>query len=128
MSTPEGKLRDKAMKWLRSLPDTYVRKISDSVNVGYPDIDGCYKGRAFYFELKTKVGRLTDRQDYELKKIRAAGGRAIVVTSLEEIQNYMVMWFAIDEIYCASIRPKAEKRSFHKGSLPATEINSSGSS
>lgn len=105
MSTPEGKLRDNSMRWLRSLPDTYVRKISDNVNVGYPDIDGCHKGFAFYFELKTKVGRLTDRQAYEITRIQAAGGKAAVVTSLEEIQQYMMIWFSIDEL----IRPKVRR-------------------
>jgi len=95
LATPEGKLRDKAMKYLRSIPDNYVRKISDSCNVGYPDIDGCYLGLAYYFELKSENGRLSKRQKYEIGKIQKAGGRAAVVSSLEQIKLWMFVWFGL---------------------------------
>ena len=83
------------MKWLRKLPDTCVWKITDMNNVGFPDITGVHRGMAFFFEVKQPKGRTTPKQSYEIERIRAAGGRAHVVYSLENVKNAMAVWFGL---------------------------------
>lgn len=50
---------------------------------GLPDIIGVYQGRFFGLEVKTSIGRVSPRQRRVLKEIRAAGGTACVIRSIE---------------------------------------------
>jgi len=54
---------------------------------GTPDIVGCFRGRFFGFEVKSPQARrgLTAEQARELEAIRAAGGIAAEVRSLEDV-------------------------------------------
>jgi hypothetical protein len=54
---------------------------------GIPDIVACLRGRFVAFEVKTESGRLTELQRITLAKIRAAGGVAAKVTSLDEVRQ-----------------------------------------
>lgn len=58
---------------------------------GLPDILGCYSGFFFGLEVKMPGKRhtLTKRQDVVLEKIRAAGGKAGVVTSVQEAFDFV---------------------------------------
>ena len=51
---------------------------------GIPDIICCYRGRFIGFEVKTDVGEPTKLQLSAIRKIKAAGGNALVVRSVEE--------------------------------------------
>ena len=51
---------------------------------GIPDIIVCYKGRFITFEVKTEVGKTTVLQAVTHNRIRAAGGIAEVVRSVED--------------------------------------------
>ena len=53
---------------------------------GIPDIIACIDGRFYAFEVKQPSGRLTRLQEVTLEKIRAAGGVAVKVTSVEEVK------------------------------------------
>ena len=57
---------------------------------GLPDIVCCLDGRFFAFEVKTPSGQLTKLQEHTLERIRAAGGRAFVVRSVEDVDT--VLW------------------------------------
>lgn len=108
--TPEGKISSKIMGWLRSVPKMVAWKISDLNNVGFPDIAGVYEGKAFFFEVKSKDGRATRKQIYEMNRIINAGGRAAIVRSLETAQLIFINWFGLDPIFCESIGPKKSNK------------------
>lgn len=53
---------------------------------GLPDITGCLKdGRAFWIEVKTPAGRLSDHQVRFIKNIQDAGGIAFVARSVDDV-------------------------------------------
>lgn len=54
---------------------------------GIPDIICCMDGRFFAFEVKNENGKATKLQEATLRKIRAAGGTAAVVRSVEEVEH-----------------------------------------
>jgi hypothetical protein len=85
-------------KWLKTLPDTLAWKVTDHNNVGFPDIVGCHKGYAFFFEVKTLSGRATDKQLYEGSRIISVGGRFAIVTSLDYAKAFMDAWFLVDGV------------------------------
>lgn len=58
---------------------------------GLPDIIGCYGGWFVGLEVKLpgKEHTLTERQTHALKKIRQAGGKAKMVTSISEAMDFV---------------------------------------
>ncbi len=57
---------------------------------GLPDIVCCLCGRFFAFEVKTTTGQLTNLQEHTIERIQAAGGRAFVVRSVEDVDA--ILW------------------------------------
>jgi len=82
----EKTLQTKIIKYLESC-GAYVRKISIANRNGTPDILGCLNGKFFGIEVKGEGNRVTQLQDYNLKKIEAAGGSAIVARTMEDVFN-----------------------------------------
>lgn len=82
----------------RAYPEVFLVKISDLSHAGLPDDLGCLGGIFFSMEVKTAKGRTTKIQDYTIEKIRAAGGMAEVVRSVEEALQFM-----------AKVKQKAER-------------------
>lgn len=56
---------------------------------GLPDIIICYKGKFLALEVKRPGGKLTKLQEKTIKDIKAAGGKAYIVTSVEEVREIM---------------------------------------
>jgi hypothetical protein len=58
---------------------------------GLPDIIGCYGGWFIGLEVKMpgKEHTLTERQAHALKKIKEAGGKAKMVTSVSEAMDFV---------------------------------------
>lgn len=54
---------------------------------GIPDIIACIDGRFYAFEVKQPSGRLTRLQEVALERIRAAGGAAYMVTSVNDVKD-----------------------------------------
>lgn len=77
----ESDLKRKLFKLLNTRKDIYVRKLSDKYHAGILDCFICYQGRAIWCELKVLPNKLTPLQADEIKKIRAAGGNAVVIAS-----------------------------------------------
>jgi len=54
---------------------------------GCPDILGIYKGRMLGIEVKTKSGKLTERQERFIEWINFEGGIAFVAKSVEDVME-----------------------------------------
>lgn len=65
---------------------------SPFIRGGIPDILACCRGMFIAIEVKTKRGRVTEKQAMEIEAIREAGGRATVAYGFEEAKKF------IDEI------------------------------
>jgi Holliday junction resolvase len=52
---------------------------------GIPDIVGCHRGEFFAFEAKVPPNTASRQQLREGDKIKAAGGRAIIVTDVSQV-------------------------------------------
>lgn len=73
-------LREMGAKAVKIHVDGYTEE-------GTPDILGCYRGRAFAFEVKNEIGEVSAKQAYELRKWAAAGAVTAVIRSpIEAIQ------------------------------------------
>lgn len=85
---PESVLVEKIVKALREQDKSYWVKIHGGMYqaIGLPDIVGCYKGRFVAIEVKIpgKENTLTERQKLILKRIKKAGGRSGMATTIEE--------------------------------------------
>lgn len=58
---------------------------------GLPDIIGCYKGRFYGIEVKVpgKEHELRPLQKYWIKRITDAGGKATMLTTVEEADRFV---------------------------------------
>jgi penicillin-binding protein-related factor A (putative recombinase) len=69
----------------------YVTHADGYTEVGIPDIVGCYHGKFVAFEVKLpgKQHTLKPWQARMLEKINANGGKAMMVTSVDEAMNFI---------------------------------------
>ena len=76
------------LRYLKQRPRCFAWKTHGGMygTAGIPDIIACMNGRFYAFEVKQPGGRLTRLQEVTLEKIRAAGGVAVKVTSVEEVK------------------------------------------
>lgn len=76
------------MHYLRTLPLCFCWKEHGGMygTAGIPDIIACINGDFYGFEVKTPVGKPTELQKAAIRKIEAAGGVAVVVRSVEDVQ------------------------------------------
>jgi hypothetical protein len=85
MDTLEAPLRKKILKRLREEGGFWYHPAGNPMTMaGIPDLIGCYKGRFVGLEVKRPGKPLTQLQAHTLKRIKAAGGVAAVVHSVEE--------------------------------------------
>lgn len=95
----EQQIQSSILRYLKS-KNIYAVKIITASKSGVPDILACLKGRFVGFEIKAprRIGNVSELQKYNIAKIKAAGGEAYIVTSLDEAQ-------AIVEKLLANSRP-----------------------
>ena len=90
MSQPESRLSRKIIKALNA-HDAFAWKNHGSSHMmaGLPDISCVYMGHHFGFETKMPgmAHNTSAIQDFIMAKIRAAGGTAMVITSVNEALN-----------------------------------------
>jgi hypothetical protein len=80
MITPEGKVKNKVKKVLKSLGAYYVMPATGGYgSSGAPDFLICYNGRFIGVECKAGGNQPTALQSDNLTNIRNAGGWALVV-------------------------------------------------
>jgi hypothetical protein len=85
----ESVIVTQTLQFLKSRQKTFAWKEHGGPysTAGLPDIIACVDGRFVGLEVKTPVGKLTALQRATLERIRAAGGVAEKVASLEEAQT-----------------------------------------
>ena len=85
----EKDIVNKIMKYLKTVPRCFAWKEHGGMygTAGIPDVIACVDGRFFAFEVKTDTGKTTALQDATIRKILAAGGRAFVVRSVDEVRT-----------------------------------------
>lgn len=75
------------LKYLKTVPNCFAWKEHGGMygTAGIPDIIACIGGQFYAFEVKTDAGKTTALQDATIRKIKAAGGTAAVVRSVDEV-------------------------------------------
>lgn len=78
--TPEKKVKDEVVRVLQAAEVYYFFPVQTGYGrAGIPDIVCCANGMFLAIECKAGKGTTTSLQDYELRKIRDAGGAALVI-------------------------------------------------
>lgn len=88
----EARLRTRIVKALNAYGGLwYVTHADGYTEVGIPDIVGCYHGTFVAFEVKLpgKQHTLKPWQARMLEKINHNGGKALMVTSVDEAMNFI---------------------------------------
>lgn len=77
------------MEYLHRVPCCFCWKEHGGMygTAGIPDIICCISGDFFAFEVKTETGKATKLQEATIQKIMDAGGIAVVVRSVEDVQK-----------------------------------------
>ena len=91
MTALESNIQKKIIKYIVGIPGCFCYKASDKYICGIPDIICCIYGRFIAFEVKRPgtLGSNTHRklQGYVRAKIKASGGYAYEVCSLDEVKG-----------------------------------------
>ena len=76
------------LRYLKTVPGCFSWKEHGGMygTAGIPDVICCFGGQFYGFEVKTEVGKATELQKATIRKIRAAGGTALVVRSVDEVR------------------------------------------
>lgn len=82
----ESAIQTKIIKWLRD-NDFYVVKTVACNRNGVPDVLACRDGAFVAIEVKAPTGTVSKLQEYQIKKIKEAGGIAFVARSLDEVKT-----------------------------------------
>lgn len=79
------------MRYLKGLPRCFAWKTHGGMygTAGIPDVIACVEGRFCAFEVKRPGGKFSRLQEVALGKIKAAGGVAGMVTSVEEVRQVL---------------------------------------
>ena len=77
------------MKYLKTVPGCFCWKEHGGMygTAGIPDIIACVNGHFLGFEVKNDSGKPTKLQEATIRKILTAGGTALVVRSVDEVQT-----------------------------------------
>jgi hypothetical protein len=90
LRTPEGRVKDKITKLLKSYNVYYFFPVTGGYGVsGIPDIVCCHNGRFIAIECKAGKNKTTALQDRQLEMIRQSGGIALVINeeNIHEVEN-----------------------------------------
>lgn len=90
MRTPEGRVKDKITKLLKSYNVYYFFPVTGGYGMsGIPDIVCCHNGRFVAIECKAGKNKTTALQDRQLEMIRQSGGIALVINeeNIHEVEN-----------------------------------------
>ena len=87
--TPEGRVKKRVKEWLKARGAFYYMPVSNGMGaVGVPDFLCCLKGRFIAIETKApgKRSNLTPNQEQRIKEIHSAGGAALVVDDVAQLE------------------------------------------
>jgi Holliday junction resolvase len=91
-ATPEAKVKAKVVAELKRLGAYHFYPVGSGWgSSGVPDIVGCVNGQFFGIECKAGKGKPTALQIMNLKRIREAGGVALIIneTNIAEVENHL---------------------------------------
>ena len=79
------------MKFLKTVPRCFAWKEHGGMygTAGIPDIIACIDGKFYGLEVKTDIGKTTRLQDSIIRKIKKAGGTAVVVRSVDDVKSIL---------------------------------------
>lgn len=89
-ATPEVKIKTKVRAWLTARGIWYCQPVATGFGPsGVPDIVACWQGRMLGIEVKApgKRSNTTTMQERQLAQITAAGGIAIVVDDVSQLDD-----------------------------------------
>lgn len=89
-STPEGRVKAAVKKRLKDLGVWYYMPVQNGMGVvGIPDFICCHNGKFVAIETKApgKRGNLSANQERQIMNIHEAGGAAIVVDAVEQLEG-----------------------------------------
>lgn len=93
-TTPEGKVKDKIKKHLKSKEIYYVMPATGGYgSSGAPDILVCHKGKFYGIECKAGDNQPTALQQDNLDRIEDNGGYAVVINE-HNVNQYMELYFS----------------------------------
>ena len=84
----EAEIVRSIQRYLKTVPRCFFWKEHGGMygTAGIPDIIACIDGRFFGFEVKTQTGRPTTLQEATIRRIKDAGGTALVVRSVDDVK------------------------------------------
>lgn len=87
----ESNITRSIMGFLQRLPCSYAMKLHGSRygQRGIPDILLIWKGRPWFFEVKTEHGKPTKMQELKMLMLRNAGAEAHVVRSVGDVRKIL---------------------------------------
>lgn len=88
--TPEKKVKQQVKRWLTQRDAWYFMPVSNGMGVhGVPDIIACIYGRFVGIECKApgKRGNTTPNQARQIRLINRAGGCAVVVDDVQQLDQ-----------------------------------------
>ena len=88
----ESVLQNKVIKYLNSLPDCIVENVSGNARQsGRADLNGCYKGKCFKIELKSKdTGYQPSKKQLRyLERWERAGALTGICYSIEDVKELL---------------------------------------
>ena len=91
-ATPEAKVKAAVRKVLTELGAYYVMPVTGGYGTqGAPDFLVCHQGRFIGIEAKAGKGKTTALQELTMKKIRDAGGVALVIyeTDIDKLKHIL---------------------------------------
>jgi Holliday junction resolvase len=92
--TPEGKVKDKIKKHLKSKEIYFVMPATGGYgSSGAPDILVCHKGKFYGIECKAGDNQPTALQQDNLDRIEDNGGYAVVINE-HNVNQYMELYFS----------------------------------
>lgn len=75
----ETRFKNKLVPRLKNIPFSWVLKTQEVARSGTPDILMCLSGIFVCIEIKADSGKVSKLQEYNLNKIKEAGGVALVI-------------------------------------------------
>ena len=96
MTKQEKTIQSEIIKWINSLEKGYAVVYQATDIRGVPDIFACIDGRFFAFEVKRVDGVVSAIQKATIRMINRAGGVALPVKTLEDVQIAVTLSFKKD--------------------------------
>lgn len=88
--TPEGRVKEAVKKWLKAKGIWYYMPVQGGFGVvGIPDFICCWDGLFLAIETKApgKRSNTTANQDAKISAINAAGGTALVIDDVQQLEE-----------------------------------------